>query len=109
MTLRSLLATLLILLPLPVQGALPQAAPPAAEEGESDGAGMTAKPLFVIEAGVRVPPAAPSWTPYRTLLTSRSEAITPPAGATESATQPRVTASPTVRLTLLGRLQLEGG
>lgn len=102
------LATLLSLLPLPLSSVAALAATEApAEEGEW---GMTARHSFVLEAGVRVPAAAPAPLAARFALPS-SPVAAPPAEEASlwPVVGPPLSKPPTLRLALLGKLLLDGG
>lgn len=101
------LATLLVLVPLPL-GSLHWLAPQAqAEEGET---GMAARPHFVVEAGVRVPAATSASVASRLLLPTAAAAAPPYPTAHGSQALPQLAGlAPTERLMLLGRLLLDGG
>ena len=100
------LSALLVLLPLPLSSLHALASQVQSEEGET---GMAARPHFVVEAGVRVPAATSASVASRTLLPMALTTAPPPAASGWLQVDPMAPRAPTVRLTLLGRLLLDGG
>lgn len=100
------LACLLVLLPLPLSALAAGPKRAAADEG----AGMSSGPHFVMEAGARLPAAASSAATIRPALPG-TIATPPPSNAGGSWLQqaPPVGSRQLLLLSLLGRLQLEGG
>lgn len=101
------LATLLVLMPLPLSSLHSLATQVQTEEGET---GMAARPHFVVEAGVRVPAATTASVASRQLLPAAVVAAPPPPTANGFLhADPMAPRAPTHRLMLLGRLLLDGG
>ena len=101
------LASLLVLLPLPLSSLHSLAAQAQSEEGET---GMAARPHFVVEAGVRVPAATSASVASRLLLPAA--VVAAPAALVANgwlSVDPMAPRAPIQRLMLLGRLLLEGG
>lgn len=100
------LACLLVLLPLPLSALTTSPKRAVADEG----AGMSAGTHFVMEAGARLPAATSSAATIRSALPGTIATPPPPnAGSRWTGNAPRVSSRQTAMLSLLGRLQLEGG
>ena len=101
------LASLLVLLPLPLSSLHSLTAQSANEQGET---GMAARPHFLVQAAVRVPAATSASVASRLLLPA-AVTTAPPAPELNgwvSAVRP-APAAPTRFLSLLGKLLLDGG
>lgn len=104
------LSSLLVLLPLPLSSLNALAAQTQSEKGEEGETGMAARPYFVVEAGVRVPTATSASVASRGLLPVALTTAPPtPTAGGWLVVDPTAPRAPTVRLTLLGRLLLDGG